>query len=146
MITQIKKSQQEYWQRLKYFLDNNNCVVNIPRAPLKNWVNIPLGKGGIQIAVAVNSESKELSIWLLLDGKNGKEYFDNLYKIAYIDSLKEIDNKLIWDRMDDNIRCAIKLTKHADYTDGNDLANQFQWFKVNLDKFYNFFKPLITLI
>jgi hypothetical protein len=146
MITQTQQSQQEYWQKLRIFLEKNNCSVNIPRAPLKNWVNIPLGKGGIQLAVAVNSESNELFIWLLLDGEHGKESYDKLYKMAYKNSLTKINQDLVWDRMDDNIRCAIKLIKHADYTDENDLTNQFQWFKVNLEKFNNFFRPFITLI
>jgi hypothetical protein len=144
MTNKTQLFQQEYWQELKNFMEDKKSIIKIPNPKPKSWLNISMGKSGICLAVAVNSKTSELYIWLLLDGKNGKNNFDSLRKIAYKNSYREISEDLVWDRMDENIRSAVKLIKSANYTDKSNWVNQFLWYKVNLEKFDNFFKPLIA--
>ncbi len=144
MVSQTQIFQQRYWQGLKDYLEVNNSFVKILKPVPFSWLNIYLEKGGIYLALAVNSNSNELYIWLLLDGKNGKRNFDQLYRIAYENSLIEISQNLIWDRMDGRIRSAVKLIKNADYADTYDWDNQFSWFKDNLEKFWTFFKDIVS--
>jgi len=146
MATATQLFQEKYWKGLKNFMEANGSVIKISKPLPQSWLNITMGKGGICLAVAVNSKTSELYVWLLLSGKHGKEYFDRLKKIAYEKSLSEVNKDLDWDRMKGRIRSAIKLTKSADYMNEADWTNQFYWFMQNLEKFSKFFKTLITKI
>ena len=143
MVKPAQLDQQNYWRNLKLFLEEQNSIVSITKPLPQNYINLPIGKSGICLAVAVNSQTSELYIWLLFYGKYSKENFDRLKRIAFDQSLIEVSKDLVWDRMSNRIRSAVKLTKHADYKDEQDWGNQFQWFKVYLEKYYNFFYPLI---
>lgn len=146
MATPVQLYQEKYWGKLKHFLETSGSFITISNPLPQSWLNIPLGKEGICLAVAVNSKTTELYVWLLLHGKHGKEYFDRLKKIAYEKSLIEINKDLVWDRMDENIRSAVKLSKSADYTKEEDWERLFIWFKTNLEKFSKFFKKQLINI
>ena len=75
--------------------------------------------------------------------KDSKVNYDRLKRIAFDQSLIEVSKDLVWDRMGKNIRSAVKLTKNADYMNKPDWGDQFQWFKVHLEKYYSFFYPLL---
>jgi len=80
---------------------------------------------------------------LNITGRNAKNNFDRLSEIAKNQSLDEIDNNLQWLRMDDKKQSAVILTTNGDMTKKSQWANQFQWFKDNLEAFTNVFKPII---
>jgi len=146
MVKPAQLDQQNYWRNLKLFLEEQNSIVSITKPLPQNYINLPIGKSGICLAVAVNSQTSELYIWLLFYGKDSKVNYDRLKRIAYDQSLIEVSKDLVWDRMEKNIRSAVKLTKNADYMNKQDWGDQFQWFKVHLEKYYIFFNPLITNI
>lgn len=144
MESDIKILQQEYWQGLKSFLEANNSSVRITKPLPQNWLNIRTGKGDIYFAVAVNSNTNELYVWLVLSGVHGKDNFDNLKKIAFENSFKEVHKDLVWDRMEGRLRSAVTLTKNADFRVKSEWNSQYAWFKENVDKFAGYFKPLLS--
>jgi hypothetical protein len=146
-MTALQDLQQKYWQGLKDFLESSKNPVTIENPVPKNWLNISMKKNGFHLALAVNSKTDELYLWLLLDGKDGKDNFDKLHNIAFEESLKVISKDLLWDRMDGLQRSAVKIIMtDADFTKKSDWTKQFMWFKTNLEKFYNYFNPIINNI
>ncbi len=141
--TDVKRLQQEYWQGLKDYLEGNNSFVKLPNPPLNNLVNIPLGRSKYFLSVALNQKDISLNVWLVIIGEKAKKDFDRLYEVAYKDSLIEVNQNLIWDRMEADIRSGVTLKTYADYTEKNDWPNQFAWFKENLEKFDRYFRARV---
>ncbi len=142
-LTDIKLLQQEYWQGLKEFMETFKSFVKLPNPPTTSWFNIPLGRTNYFFSLAVNTRDNSVNLWLTIIGSKSKEDFDRLYEIAYKDSLTEVNQNLIWDRMQGNTRCAVTLKSYADFMEKTDWPNQFTWFKENLEKFEKYFKPKI---
>ena len=138
--------QLEYWTAFKSYMEVSKSLVKIGKPAPKCWSDISLGRSDIYLAVAVNSVTNLLNIWLVIIGTEAKNKYDKLYKIAFEDSLIELNRNIIWDRMEGRQRCAIKLQTPVDYTNKNDWENQFRWFKENLEKYVRFFKPRILNI
>jgi hypothetical protein len=139
--TDIKQLQKQYWQGLKAFMEENNSYVKLPTPPPDSWYNIPFGGSKYFLSAAINSQDISLNIWMTIIGEKAKEEFDKLYELAYKDSLIEINQNLIWDRMQADIKCAVTLKTYADYQETDDRINQYSWFKENLEKFDKFFRP-----
>lgn len=143
-ISDVKLLQQQYWQGLKNFMELNNSFVKLPSPPPNSWFNISLGRSSYYLSVSLNTRDSSINIMLSIIGPKAKEDFDRLYEIAYKDSILEVSQDLIWDRMQKNIRSAITLKAFADFMDKEDWANQFTWFKENLEKFDRYFRPKIN--
>jgi len=142
-VSDVRLLYQEYWQGLKTIMEVNNSFVKLPNPPPNSWFNISLGRTNYFLSVAVNSRDNSINIGLTIIGSKAKEDFDRLYEVAYWDSLTEINQNLIWDRMAANIRCGVTLKTYADFMERNDWPNQFAWFKENLEKFDRYFRPKI---
>lgn len=133
----------EYWSGLKTYMDVKSSFVKMRTPYSKQWTDISLGMSDIYLAVGINSLTKLLNIWLVIRGQKGKNNFDKLFKFAYEDSLIEISNDIQWDRMDSRKSCAVKLTRHADFSNIKDWEQQFEWLKEYIEKYVRFFKPRI---
>jgi hypothetical protein len=145
-LSGIKLFKMEYWQGLKEFMEEHKSTVKMRNPQAQHWSDISIGKSDIYVTAAMFSRTNTIEIWLVIRGQQAKQNFDKLYEIAYNVSLKEIDGNIIWDRMEELSRCGVILRRKADFADKNDWSNQFLWFKENLEKYVQFFKPLITKI
>lgn len=141
--TDAKLLQQEYWKGLKEYMEASNSFVKLPNPPSDSWYNIPFGRSKFFLSAAINSQDISINIWLTIIGERAKDDFDRLYELAYKDSLLEVNQNLIWDRMQADIKCAITLKNYADYMEKGDRLNQYAWFKENLEKFDKYFRPKI---
>lgn len=141
----LKEEQQEYWQALKNYLELNESTVRLTTPPLKNWLDIPLSGTFYHLAVAVNTVNLSLNIWFKITGEKSKVKadFEHLYRIAHTESYKVINPNIIWDKMERNQRSAVTLKIHKDFRDRASWAEQFEWFKDNLEKFDKFFRQKI---
>lgn len=136
--------QQEYWKGLKDFMEKNRSFIKMQSPPLKHWTSISLGRSNFHLSASLNSSDNSISIWLVMTGGRAKQNYDKLHEIAYQNSLSEINKDLVWDEMEGRKRSSVVLKISADFTDKKDWENQFEWFRVNLEKFMNYFKPHIT--
>ncbi len=142
-LTDIELLQLEYWQGLKSFMEANNSFVKLLGTPPKSWFNVAQDRGKYFLTVTVNTRDNSLNIWLNIIGERAKEDFDKLYEIAYKDSLVEVNQNLMWYKIQAKVGCTITLKAYADFMEKNDWTNQFVWFKENLEKFDKYFRPKI---
>lgn len=133
----------EYWQGLKNFMEENNSFVKLLGTPPKSWFNAARDKGRYFLSVTVNQRDISLNIWLNIIGDKARDDFDQLYELAYNNSLVEINQDLMWNKMQAKAGCAITLKAYADFMERNDWNNQYAWFKENLEKFDRYFRPKI---
>ncbi len=145
-VTDTKLMQQDYWQKLKDFMEESKSTVKMQNPLPQHWTNIAIGKSHFHLSASVNSRDSSISIWLNIVGDKAKENYDKLHEIAYTDSLSEINKALIWDKLDGRKMSAVILKTNADFTNSDDWARQFSWFKEHLEKFTKFFKPKIALL
>jgi hypothetical protein len=142
-LTDIELLQLEYWHGLKNFLEENNSFVKLLGTPPKSSFNIAHDKGRYFLSVTVNAQDVSLNIWLNIIGNQAKDDFTKLYEIGYKDSLEEINENIMWNKIQTKLGCSVSLKSFADFTERNDWTNQFAWFKENLEKFDKFFRPKV---
>jgi hypothetical protein len=143
-ITDTKLLQMEYFQALKEYLEDKKAGFKIQKPAPQHWTNISIGKSNLYLSATVNSRDKSINIWFNIQTANAKETFDKLYEIAFQDSLQAISPNLVWDRLENRKMSGVTLKTSGDFTDRTDWKNQFEWFKVNIERFIAFFKPIIT--
>ncbi len=142
-LTDTELLELEYWQGLKTFMEANNSFVKLLGTPPKSWFNTTRDKGRYYLSVTINPRDISLNIWLNIIGEKARDDFDRLYEIAYNNSLVEINQDLMWNKMQAKAGCAITLKAYADFMERNDWPNQFTWYKENLEKFDRYFRPRI---
>lgn len=136
----------EYWTGLKNYMEANQSPVTLRRPKERNWDDISIGTSDTYISFAVNSHDNSLNIRLTLRGPEAKNRLRQLHRIAYNESLRQVNSDLVYDFMEGRQRCAVTLKKKADYRIRNEWINQFKWFKENLERFDRFFRPLVNQI
>jgi len=141
--SETKLLQQQYWQGLKNYMEDNKSFVKVNSAQPQHWTNAAIGRSNFHLSATVNSREKTLSIWLNITGDKAKENYEKLYSVAYEKSLTEISDQIIWDVMEGRKMSCVLLKSEGDLNSRNQWTNQFEWFKSNLEKFTSFFKPLI---
>ena len=106
-------------------------------------MKLPIGKSDFSISATVSSRDKTIGIWLNILGSNAKDNYDKLYSAGYEKSFDEVNQDLNWDRMEGRKMCAVILKTSGDFSNSEDWDNQFEWFKIHLEKYQKFFKPII---
>lgn len=145
-VTETKLLQQEYFLGLRDYMESQNSFVKMQTPLPQHWTNIAIGKSYFHLSASVNSKDNSINIWLNIMGENAKYNYDKLYKMAFKDSFSTINKNLIWDKMEDRKMSAVTLKYSSDFTKKNDWNNQFSWFQEHLEKFTNYFKPIIKKI
>ena len=145
-LTDIKLLQQEYWQGLKSYVEAEKSTFKMQNPYPQHWTNVALGKSNYNISAQVNSREGVISIWLNITGEEAKENYDKLYEIAYEQSKIEVSPDIIWDRMEGRKMASVILKTSGDLHKKVDWEKQFVWFKVYLEKFTMYFKPIIKNI
>jgi hypothetical protein len=142
--TNTKLLQQEYWQGLRDFLEDNRSFVKMHKPLLQNWTNIGIGRSNFHLSASVNSRDNSINIWLNIMGDHAKEKFDKLYESSYNNSMTVVHRDLVWDKMEGRKMSAVMLKAPGNFADKNDWNNQFHWFKENLERFTTYFKPKVA--
>ncbi len=145
-LSDTKLMQQEYWQSLKTFLEDNKSFVKLHSAQPQHWINAAIGKSNFHISATVNSREQNISIWLNIVGDDAEKNYEKLYAMAYEDSLIAISPDLLWDKMEERKSSTVILKTSGDFTLKKDWPNQHNWFKEYLEKYHKFFKPLVKKV
>ena len=145
-LTDVKLLQQEFWQGLKSYLETEKNSFKMQNPAPQHWTNIALGKSDFNLSATVNSREGLISIWLNITGDNAKENYDKLYEIAYEQSKTEVSPDIIWDRMEGRKMSSVILKTNGDLNKKADWEKQYTWFKVYIEKFVQFFKPIVKKI
>ncbi|MEQ9063722.1 MAG: DUF4268 domain-containing protein [Vicingaceae bacterium] len=142
-FTDTKLLQQEYWQGLRSFMDENGAKFKMQKPLPQHWTNIAIGRSDFHLSAAVSTRDNTLSIWLNITGVNAKGFFDKLSAQSKEESFEKISPDLRWERMDNNKQSAVILSTNGDMTNRSQWIEQFGWFKENLELFISLFKPII---
>jgi hypothetical protein len=145
-VTDTKLLQQQYWQGLKDFMEDNKSFVRMQSPQPQHWTNAAIGRSNFHLSATVNSREKTISIWLNITGNDAKENYDKLYEKAYERSTTEISEDIIWDVMEGRKMSCVILKTSGDINEKTDWPNQFLWFKTHLEKFTRYFKPRIKTL
>lgn len=145
-LSETRLLQQEYWQSLKTFLEDNKSFVKLHSAQPQHWTNSAIGRANFYLSATVNSRENTLSIWLNIVGDDAEANYEKLYQMAYEKSLAEISSELLWDKMEGKKSSSVILKTAGDFSKRNDWPNQHAWFKEYLEKFHKYFKPLVKKV
>jgi len=145
-LTDTKLLQQEYWQSLITFFEDNKSFVKLHSAQPQHWINATIGRSNFYLSATVNSRENSISVWLNITGDDAESNYDKLYELGYERSLVDINPDLMWDKMEGRKMSCVILKTSGDFTKRSDWPNQHAWFKDNLEKFTKFFRPLVKRV
>lgn len=142
-VTETKLLQQEYWQGLKDYMEDNKSSVRMQSAQPQHWTNIAIGKTDYWLSATMNTREDTISIWLNISGDKSKENYEKLYSKSYQDSLDLISEDIVWDKMEGRKTSCVILKTNGALSKKSDWNTQYEWFKLYLEKFMKVFKPAI---
>ena len=132
----------EFWTAFVNYMGNNpSKLFRTQSASHDHWMNIAIGKGGMHIALLVNTREQKVTVQLYMWDDAEKKNFDTFYK--YKEEAEEKLGKLAWRRLDGKKASTIDLYKKCDLDNPNAWNEIFAWYKDYTEKFITFFKPII---
>ena len=144
--SELEILRQEYWQSFGTFMEDSKSFLKVRKPNQGLYYGFPIGRSGFTLSAHIKVKENTINVILWLDGKSHKEYFDELRANCFAGSVSELGSEINWFRNDNKNSSQIFITSDADYKAKEDWVNQFIWFKENLEKFANFFKPEIAKI
>lgn len=142
-LTELKKLYLKYWGTFReYFITMNGVIDDIPSRPRKplpqQWTGYSIGKSGVEINLAVNTQAQFLRVELTLHGSRAKERKEKLLQQKQ-EVEKELGYNLEWDDLQGTQQC-VRLHKYGvDPTDVEDWENQHNWLFSRLRDFHKVF-------
>lgn len=132
----------EFWTAFVNYMGNNpSKLFRTQSASHDHWMNIAIGKGGMHIALLVNTREQKVTVQLYMWDDAEKKNFDTFYK--YKEDAEEKLGKLAWRRLDGKKASTVDLYKKCDLSNPNAWNEIFAWYKEYTEKFITFFKPII---
>ncbi len=132
-----------YWQTfVEYMANHPSKLFRTPNASHDHWMNIAMGKGGMHIALLLNTREQKATIQLYMWDDADKKYFD--YLVKYKDEAEErIGVPLTWRRLEGKKASTVDIYKRCDLTNPSQQEEIFEWYKEYTEKFISFFRPII---
>jgi len=127
-------------------MEDSKSFLKVGKPSHRLYSDFSIGRSGYNLSANIKVKEKRLNTLLWLSGNRHKENFDKLRSSCFECSVEKLGNGIIWERNDSNNSSWVIISYDADYTDKENWANQFMWFKENLEKFATFFKPEIAKI
>lgn len=141
--SEVENFRYEFWSAFREYLTNNPTRIFKLQSPSYNhWMNISIGRGGFQITILVNTREQKVTIQFYMSDDENKTYFDSLYN-QKDEAETAIGKKLEWRRLDGKKTSTIDLSKNFDLNDESKQEEIFKWLKEYVEKFINYFKPII---
>lgn len=145
-VTETKLLQQEYWIKLKEYLENSKSILKPQKPGSQHWTNFAIGRSYFHLAALLNSREKRIAVILCLSGPNSKQHF-NILKDKYFElSKKELGSNIEWRELPDRQESHVYMSKNSDPLNKSDWMEQIKWMKENLERFYSFFSPKVKNI
>lgn len=146
-LTKNNQFNQEYWNAFVVWMkEHPSDLFHTPNKSNDHWLNIAIGKGGVNICLLLDKRKQRATIQLWMANDADKKYFDAL-KVHAEQAEASIGLPMNWRRMDDKKASSIEIYLNdcgiTDRTRWNDI---FKWYKEYTEKYTTFFKPLIKNI
>lgn len=134
-----------YWNSfVEYMKKNPSDLFHTPsKGTYDHWMNIAIGRSGINVALLLNKKEQKATIQLWLANDADKKQFDALF--PYKEQAEaSIGHQLGWRRLDGKKASAIELyLNNCGISDPNKHEEIFSWYRTYTEKFVTFFKPII---
>lgn len=145
-LTDTKLYQLNLWNAFKKFATDHGLSLNLTKTFPQHWYSFSIGSSACNLALTVNTRTKELACELYIG--DDKELFDFLNS-QKSEIEKEMNLKLEWMRLPDNKKASrIKAAKRFDVIGDSDFSkyeDAFTWMQSTLEAFKKAFaKHLIA--
>ncbi|WP_228840664.1 DUF4268 domain-containing protein [Candidatus Protochlamydia phocaeensis] len=138
-LTETRKIQLEYWQRLSHYLRDKDSIVRPQKAKPQHWINFAIGRSGMHLSASVNSQKKSIAVELYLRDINAKIFFNSLYNQKQ-DIEDELGHPLEWMELPEKTASRIILsTRSANFLKKEEWERQHEWLKHYLERFWHVF-------
>lgn len=142
-ITDTKQFQLDYWEAMKVFFEGSKTILKYPKPSPQHWANFSLGRSNYWMSAICSVRDNFIRIDINIAGDNAKEKF-NILKDKYESDSKIIfGDEFIWDELPNAKQSIIYYKKFIDVKNRSLWNDQHDWFRSNLEKIDNYFRPKI---
>ena len=145
-FSETEQLMRKFWTGLREYMNDNDSSVNCPAPTTRSYLRFGIGKTNFFIHARLASSSKEIGIWLYMEGNDAEAHF-HLLKEQQEEIHNEFGETLEWYELPENERSRICLNKgDTDPLDENDWPHQYEWFTAKLERFNQVFRPRIQAL
>ena len=145
-LSKTEQLMRKFWAGLGEYINDNGSSVNCPAPTTRSYLRLGIGKTNFFIHARLASSSKEIGIWLYMQGIDTEAHF-HLLEEQQEEIHDEFGETLEWNELPENERSRICLNKgDTDPLDENDWLQQYEWFTVKLEQFNQVFRPRIQAL
>ena len=142
-LSETEQRQIRYWTGLQEYMVEKDSPVNCPAPTTRSYFRFSIGRTNFFIRAWLVSSSKEIRIWLYVQGDNAKSHY-RLLKEQQKAIHNEFGETLEWYELPENESSRICLNKgDTDPLDENDWPHQYEWFTAKLERFNDVFRERI---
>lgn len=136
---------RKFWTGLRNHM-NDNSNISCPAPTTRGYLRFGIGKTGFFIHAKRASSSREIGIWLYMEGEDAEAHF-RLLEEQQGDIHNAFGETLEWYDMPENESSRICLNKgDTDLSDENDWPQQYEWLTAKLERFNQVFRPRIQAL
>ena len=145
-LSETEQRQMRYWTGLGEYMVEKGSSVNCPAPTTRSYLRFSIGRTNFFIRAWLVSSSKEIRIWLYVQGDNAKAHY-HLLKEQQKAIHNEFGETLEWYELPENESSRISLNKgDTDPLDENDWPHQYEWFTAKLERFNQVFRQRIQAL
>lgn len=145
-ISDIKQLQQEYWASLSEYLSENGSFIKAQKPLPQHWTNFAIGRSNFHIASGVNTQSKTVTVSLILTGDDAKPHYHLLLEDKD-DIENEFGAELNWREMPNKKSSEIGLyNKNFNPLNKDSWETQHAWIREVLEAFHNVFSRRVKAL
>lgn len=145
-VSETQQLRKKFWAGLREYMNNNSSSVNCPAATTRGYLRFGIGRTDFFIHTRLASSSREIGIWLYMEGNDAEAYF-HLLKKQQEEIYNELGETLEWYELPDSGSSRICLNKgDTNPLDENDWLRQYEWFTAKLEQFNQVFRPRIQAL
>lgn len=142
-LTETKLLQQQYWQKLKEYVETQTVPFKLQKALPQHWTNISIGRTGYRLAAFGNSRDHFIGVQLIVYGENSLKNFVRLRDKYKTDSAEKLIRDLEWAEKEGKEHHVNWVVHRRDPLDKADWENQHLMLTDMIVEMYRYFKPKI---
>ncbi len=145
-LTPTKQLNLEYWEAMKKYFETTGTFLQFRRPQPHHWANFAVGNSNFRFSATVSVRDNFIRIELIVKGDNAKDNFFKLKNKYESDADVHFNGELQWLELPDAKVSSILIKKSANTSKRSEWEEQFEWFKENLEKMDNYFRPKVKVL
>jgi hypothetical protein len=145
-LTPTKQLNLEYWQAMKDYFEKSGVSLRFQKPAPQHWTNFALGKSNFYLSATVSVRDEFIRIELIIAGDNAKDNFFKLKNKYENDAEQFFNGELKWNELPDAKVATLEIRKSANTSKRAEWQEQFEWFRENLEKMDQYFRPKIKAL